>query len=83
MTAHRSFRQIWASTAYSEFRLAAKALPAASDRLASCECERCMLRPRNISLHNLLHPFHPIEGGDDEQLFTVRDLMRMKKVDRS
>ncbi|PYR75144.1 MAG: hypothetical protein DMF87_21135 [Acidobacteria bacterium] len=83
VSAHRSFRQIWASTAYSEFRLAAKALPAASDRLASCECERCMLRPRNISLHNLLHPFHPIEGGDDEQLFTVRDLMRMKKVDRS
>ena len=35
------------------------------------------------ALHNLLHPFHPIEGGDDEQLFTVRDLMRMKKVDRS
>jgi hypothetical protein len=42
-----------------------------------------MLRPRNITVHNLLHPFNRIAGGDEEQLFTVRDLLRMKKRDRS
>ena len=79
----RSFGQIWASPDYQEFRQAAKRLPVASERLSSCECDRCMMRPRNISVHNLLHPLHRIEGGDDEQLFTVRDLLRLKKVDRS
>jgi len=83
VTSDRSFREIWASADYQEFRQAAKGLPMMSDKLSSCECDRCMLRPRNISLHNLLHPFQRIKGGDDEQLFTVKDLLRMKKVDRS
>ena len=57
-------------------------LPQANDKLASCECGQCMLRPRNITIHNLLHPFNKIDGGDEEQLFTVTDLLRMKKFDR-
>jgi len=42
-----------------------------------------MLRPRNITIHNLLHPLNKINGGDEDQLFTVADLLRMKKLDRS
>lgn len=77
----RSFASIWSSDDYQQFRTAAKRLPMASPRLASCECDRCMMRPRNISLHNLLHPLRPIASGGDE-LYTVKDLLRMKKVDQ-
>jgi MoaA/NifB/PqqE/SkfB family radical SAM enzyme len=75
----RSFADIWASEAYSDFRKAAKNLPEPSDRLKTCECDQCYLRPRNISIHNLLHPWNRIEGGDDEQMFSVSDLVRMVK----
>jgi MoaA/NifB/PqqE/SkfB family radical SAM enzyme len=77
-----TFGQIWASQNYREFRVAAKGLPMMSERLSSCECDRCMLRPRNLSIHNLLHPLNRIDVND-EQLFTVKDLLRLKKVDRS
>jgi MoaA/NifB/PqqE/SkfB family radical SAM enzyme len=83
VTSERGFGEIWSSQAYREFRSAARALPAANERLESCECDRCMLRPRNITVHNMLHPFNKIEGGDEEQLFTLRDLVRMKKMDRN
>lgn len=83
VTEERGFADIWGSDTYARFRTAAKNLPNPSNILASCECDRCMLRPRNISIHNMLHPWNRIEGGDDEQLFTIADLMRMKKVDRA
>lgn len=79
----RSFGEIWSSERYAAFRDAARRLPANSPELASCECDRCMLRPRNISIHNTLRPWDRIEGGDDDQLFTVSDLLRMKKRDRT
>jgi len=79
----RGFAEAWSSEGYRAFRTAARNLPVPSDRLRSCECDRCMLRPRNISVHNMLHPFNRIAGGDEEQLFTIRDLLRMKKRDRS
>jgi MoaA/NifB/PqqE/SkfB family radical SAM enzyme len=81
ITPERSFRDIWHSEAYRRFRTAAKQLPEASDALASCECDRCMLRPRNVSIHNLLHPLRKIDIGEDEQLFRVSDLFRLRKVD--
>lgn len=77
------FVDVWRSERYAAFRNAARALPAPNDILSSCECDRCMLRPRNISIYNLLHPWARIDGGDEEQYFTVADLMRMKKRDRS
>ena len=78
----RSFADIWKSQNYQEFRKAAKALPAPSDQLKGCDCGNCVMRPRNISVHNFLHPWDRIEGGDEDQLFTLADLLRMKKVDR-
>ena len=78
----RRFADVWASEAYGEFRDAARRLPEPSERLASCECHSCMLRPRNITIHNLLHPWDRIDGGDDEQLFTLSDVLRLKKLDR-
>ena len=82
VTEDRSFADVWASEDYRTFRAAAKNLPEPNEMLRGCECDRCMLRPRNISIHNLLHPLDQIEV-DKEQLFTVRDLVRMKKRHRS
>lgn len=75
----RRFRDIWASDAYAAFRKAARALPAPSDKLKTCECDQCYLRPRNISIHNLLHPWNRIEGGEGEVLFRLTDLLRMNR----
>lgn len=79
----RRFADVWRSSAYHSFRDAAKGLPTPSPALAGCECDRCMLRPRNISIHNFLHPWDRIDGGEDDQLFTVSDLLRLRKRDRS
>lgn len=78
----RCFADIWRSPGYGSFREAAKGLPEPSEWLAGCECDRCMLRPRNISIHNVLHPWNRMEGGEDAQLFSFGDLMRLRKVDR-
>lgn len=83
ITPEKGFAEIWGSDKYKQFRTAARSLPAKNDALSSCECDRCMLRPRNISIHNMLHPWARIEGGDEEQYFTLADLVRMKKEDRS
>jgi len=79
----QGFAEIWSSSKYKEFRNAARQLPAPNERLMNCECDRCMLRPRNISVHNMLHPLKRIDGGEREQLITIGDLLRMKKTDRS
>ena len=71
----RRFADIWSSPDYAAFRTAAKRLPQQSERLHSCECDRCQLRPRNIAIHNFLHPLNPIDGGDAVQRFTPRDFL--------
>lgn len=81
VTPERRFKDIWQAEGYRQFRTGAKNLPAKSDAVASCECDRCMLRPRNVSIHNLLHPLKRIDIGQDEQLFRVSDLLRLRKVD--
>jgi MoaA/NifB/PqqE/SkfB family radical SAM enzyme len=63
LTKERRFAEIWASSEYAEFRTAAKSLPEKSDRLMTCECDNCALRPRNLAIHNLLHPLNPIQVG--------------------
>ena len=65
---------VWSSPAYADFRNAAKSLPAKSVALDSCECDRCQLRPRNLAIHNFLHPFEKIPGGEEVQRFTLKDL---------
>lgn len=74
----RSFADIWASEEYVAFRKAARALPAPSEKLRTCECDQCYLRPRNISIHNLLHPLNRI-AGDGEELFSLKDLLSMNR----
>jgi MoaA/NifB/PqqE/SkfB family radical SAM enzyme len=72
----RSFSDIWASQAYGDFRKAAKGLPAPSDRLKTCECDRCQLRPRNLAIHNLLHPLNRLPASEAVQKFTPKDVVR-------
>src|SRR5262249_39672009 len=58
--ANNSFADVWASDAYAGFRGDARRLPTPSPRLQTCECDRCQLKPRNIAIHNLLHPMDRI-----------------------
>jgi MoaA/NifB/PqqE/SkfB family radical SAM enzyme len=76
ITSERRFADVWASHDYGRFRTAAKALPQKNERLKSCECDNCQLRPRNLALHNLLHPLTQIEVGDDVEKFTPRAFLR-------
>ncbi len=77
------FGKSWDSADYNEFRDAARALPEASDRLDTCECDHCILRPRNISIHNLLHPFSKIKGVEDDMLYQVSDIFKSRKEDKN
>jgi len=72
----RSFADVWASQKYGDFRAAARALPAPSDRLKTCECDRCQLRPRNLAIHNFLHPLNRLPAGEAVQKFTLGDVAR-------
>jgi MoaA/NifB/PqqE/SkfB family radical SAM enzyme len=76
VTKDRRLADIWASREYGEFRVAARALPTKSDKLDSCECDNCALRPRNIALHNFIHPLNKIPAGEEVQRFTAGDFMR-------
>jgi radical SAM protein with 4Fe4S-binding SPASM domain len=76
VTSERRFADIWSSQEYADFRLAAKSLPLKNDRLKSCECDNCQLRPRNLAIHNFLHPLNQIQAGPEVQRFTPRDFLR-------
>jgi MoaA/NifB/PqqE/SkfB family radical SAM enzyme len=76
LTDERRLADVWASPDYAEFRIAAKSLPAKSDRLATCQCDNCQLRPRNLAIHNFLHPLNRIHSGKEVQKFTPRDFIR-------
>lgn len=79
VTNERRFADIWASREYSDFRIAAKSLPEKNDRLATCECDNCQLRPRNLAVHNFLHPLNRIRGGQEVQKFGPSDFLRKMK----
>jgi radical SAM protein with 4Fe4S-binding SPASM domain len=76
VTKDRRFSEVWASQKYSEFRRAARGLPKPNDLLATCECDNCAFRPRNIALHNLIHPLSKISAGHEVQKFTPGDFVR-------
>jgi MoaA/NifB/PqqE/SkfB family radical SAM enzyme len=76
VTNERRFADVWASREYTEFRTAARSLPQSNERLATCECDNCQLRPRNLAIHNFLHPLNQIQAGDEVQTFTPRDFLR-------
>ncbi len=77
------FGKSWDSDHYNNFRDAARALPEQSEMLSGCECDHCVLRPRNISIHNLLHPFNKIKGGESEMLYHVSDIFKSRKDDKN
>jgi MoaA/NifB/PqqE/SkfB family radical SAM enzyme len=82
VTKDRRFADIWASPDYEEFRSAAKGLPEASERLKTCECDRCQLRPRNVAIHNLLHPLNQLQTGEEAKYYSrvLKGRLRGKRV---
>jgi MoaA/NifB/PqqE/SkfB family radical SAM enzyme len=76
VTETRRFADIWASRDYADFRTAAKSLPEKNDRLMSCECNNCQLRPRNLAIHNFLNPLNRIQAGKEVKTFTGADFLR-------
>ena len=67
----RRFRDIWNDHTYRRFRKAARALPQPDPLLHTCECDRCALRPRNVSIHNLVRPLSRIACGDEVKKFSI------------
>lgn len=78
--ATQKFETIWQGEAYSEFRRAARNLPASSPALATCQCDRCYFRPHNIAIHNKLHPLSRIRRP--EQRVSLKQLARMTRLDQ-
>ncbi len=76
VTDKRRFAEAWASREYADFRTAAKSLPEKNERLMTCECDNCQLRPRNVALHNFLHPLNRIEAGQEVKKFSPKDFLR-------
>jgi MoaA/NifB/PqqE/SkfB family radical SAM enzyme len=76
VTNERRFGEIWASREYGDFRTAARSLPEKNDRLKTCECDNCQLRPRNLAIHNFLHPLNRIQAGQEVQRFTLGDFVK-------
>jgi MoaA/NifB/PqqE/SkfB family radical SAM enzyme len=78
VTKERRFAEVWASRDYEEFRTAARSLPKSSDRLQSCECGNCQLRPRNVAIHNLLHPLNKLQAGEETKYYSKSLLARLQ-----
>lgn len=78
VTDERRLADVWASQDYEQFRTAARALPEPSDKLASCECGNCQLRPRNVAIHNLLHPLNQLEAGEEVRFYSKGLLGRLQ-----
>jgi hypothetical protein len=71
------FRSTWLGERYRAFRRAARALPAKSPELATCECDRCYFRPHNQSVERVLHPLRAVHRPDPRGLIGVDQLLRM------
>jgi len=78
VTKERRFAEVWASPEYEEFRTAARSLPKKSARLMSCECDNCQLRPRNVAIHNMLHPLNKIQAGQEVKFYSRGLLGRLQ-----
>jgi MoaA/NifB/PqqE/SkfB family radical SAM enzyme len=78
VTEERRLAEIWTSEDYEQFRNAARSLPEPSERLASCECGNCQLRPRNVAIHNLLHPLNQVQAGEEVKFYSKSLLRRLQ-----
>ena len=78
VTNERRLADVWSSREYQDFRVAARSLPKKSDRLESCECDNCQLRPRNVAIHNLLHPLNQVQAGQEVKFYSRNLLARLQ-----
>ena len=78
MDGSERYKDLWGSKEYDRFRDAARALPAQNDMLNNCECNQCAVRPRNITVHNLLYPFRKIKGVKKNMLYKLKDLFKSR-----
>ncbi len=72
------YKDLWNSATYNRFRQVSRALPERNDMLNACECDQCTVRPRNITLHNLLYPFKKIKGVKKDMLYKFKDLFNSR-----
>jgi hypothetical protein len=42
----------------------------------TCQCDNCQQRPRNLAIHNALHPLTRIPAGKEVQRFTPNEVVR-------
>jgi MoaA/NifB/PqqE/SkfB family radical SAM enzyme len=68
-----SFKEIWNSATYREFRWKTKNLPASDELLQGCQCSECSHVGYNLAFHKLLHPYKRMNFGNGE-VFTLKDL---------
>lgn len=83
ITEKRRFIDIWKSRDYQTTRKAARELPEKNPLLDTCECDQCMLRPRNISIHNFIQPWNKINSGKEVRRYSLVDIMKKWKGDYS
>ncbi len=76
VSGERRFSEVWAGRDYGDFRTAARSLPEKSERLMTCQCDNCQQRPRNLAIHNFLHPLSRIPAGKEVQSFTPNEVVR-------
>jgi hypothetical protein len=48
------------------------------ERLKTCECDKCQLRPRNVAIHNLLHPLNQLQTGEEAKYYSRNLLGRLR-----
>ncbi len=68
-----SFKDIWNSEVYRDFRWKTKNLPASNESLRGCQCSECSHVGYNLAFHKLLHPYKRMDFSNGE-VFTLKDL---------
>lgn len=73
------FADIWQSSAYRRFRVAASRLPEQSPAIGTADCDRCYFRPHNASIHRLLHPMSSV--ALTSRIVSWRQVLEMSRFD--
>jgi MoaA/NifB/PqqE/SkfB family radical SAM enzyme len=68
-----TFREIWFSDAYREFRGETKDLPQREEEVAGCRCYNCSFSLHNRSMHRFVYPFSRDGQGTG---YGVKDLFK-------
>lgn len=71
----RSFAEIWRSRAYRDFRRATMSLPARKRPVTDCRCDICAYLKLNLSVHNLIHPFHQKTFSQGQREYSLKWLL--------